>query len=155
MKNLFRLLLFVLLVFTLGMVAAQAQKPKKASDYKIANIKIVPYNASSGEFEAEVKPKDDRSFFNALEIGLFVTVEISGQGDSFEAGRKIRVTVMEGKKVKLTKLEQIGYMGENAKFYYPVWLAPSMCSDVTITAQLVGQKTASKMSRKVLFTCGE
>lgn len=154
--NLRKLVIFSLLIMAFSAAGAFAQKPKPAADYKITNIKIVPFSESSGEFGSEIKAKgDDHSFFNSLEIGLFVTIEISGQKDSFEAGRKVQVTVMEGKKIKLTKLAQVGYMGDNAKVYYGVWLAPSMCGDVTITASLTGQKTVSKMSRKVPFLCGE
>jgi hypothetical protein len=152
--NLRKLIIFSLLVLAFSAAGAYAQKSKPAADYKITNIKIVPFSESSGEFGGEMKG-DDHSFFNSLEIGLFVTIEISGQKDSFEAGRKLQVTVTEGKKIKLTKLEQVGYMGDNAKVYYGVWLAPSMCSNVTITASMTGQKTVSKMSRKVAFQCGE
>ena len=154
-----RTFLFFLLVFAASVGVAHAQKkpamPPKAPDYKITNIKIVPYSENTGEFGDELKDASQGEFYNRLDVGLFVTFEISGSKDSFEVGRKIQISVMEGKRVKLAKLEQVGYMGDNAKTYYGVWLAPSMCSNVTISASLIGQKTPSKMSRKIDFLCGE
>jgi hypothetical protein len=162
MKNINRAIWFLMLIFVLGAISVQAQKkhipaPKttKAPDYKITHIKVVPYSEDTGEFGAELVDGTEGEFFNRLDVGLFVTFEISGSKDSFEAGRKIQVTVLEGKSVKLSKLMQVGYMGDNAKTFYGVWLAPSMCSDVIIKASLTGQKTVSKMSKKIPFLCGE
>jgi len=72
-----------------------------------------------------------------------------------KAGRKIIITVTEGKRVKFSKTEQVGLIGEGGKYYVPVFLYSSMCSDVQITAKLSGQKTPSTMTRKVPFLCGE
>jgi hypothetical protein len=150
-KKLEPLCLFVL-VFLCGLTAAVGQK---SPDYKITGLKIVPFDSATGKFHDEIKPRDDRSFFNDLGISLFVTVEIAGQSGSFEVGRKVQITVSEGKKVKTSKTEQIGLIGEGAKFYIPLWLYPAMCDDVKITAKIIGQKTTSTMTRTVPFLCGE
>ena len=148
-----KLFFIAALLFCFGATLANAQT--KAPDYKITSIKIVPFDGQTGEFQAPIKAKDDRSFFNDLAIALLVTVEISGQAGSFEVGRNIQITAMEGKKLKAKKLEQIGLIGDGGKFYVPIWLDSAMCSDVTITAKITGQKTASTMTRKVPFLCGE
>lgn len=156
MNKLFRSISIVLVIAVFGILSANAQPPKKDPDYKITNIKIVPFNEQTGAFENEIALKgDDRSFFNDLNISLFVTVEIGGKAGSFSPGRKIEITILEGKRVKLKKLEQIGLIGEGGQFYVPVWLYSAMCSDVKITARIVGQKTASSMKRTVPFLCGE
>ncbi|MBS1793788.1 MAG: hypothetical protein JSS81_08035 [Acidobacteria bacterium] len=136
-------------------LSAAAVAQKKAADYKITNVRIVPFDGATGEFGEEIKPGGDRSFFNDLSISLFVAVEISGEKGTFEAGRKAEITVTEGKKLKTKKLEQVGLIGEGGKFYIPVWLDSAMCSDVKITARLVGQKTPSSVTRTVPFLCGE
>lgn len=153
MKNYKHLLLLTLLFLTIGAAVADAQK--KAADYKISKIRILPFDSQKGEFEAELKPGSDRSFFNDLAISLFVTVEISGEAGSFEEGRMIDIVVTEGKKQKAKKLEQIGLIGDGGKFYVPVWLDAAMCGDVKITARITGQKTASSATRTVPFVCGE
>jgi hypothetical protein len=156
MKKLSKLFVFAVVVCLSLTAAAFAQKGvKKAPDYKITNIKVLPYSENTGKFGEDLKDENEGEFFNRLDVGLFVTVEISGSTDSFETGRKVQIRVTEGRTVKLAKLEQVGYMGDNAKTYYGFWLAPSMCSRVTITATLIGQKTPSKMSRKIAFLCGE
>jgi len=155
MKPSFRITALAILAICLGVTAAVAQKPAPAPDYKISAVKIVPFNEASGLFEDEYTTTSDRSFFNDLSISLFVTVEISGEAGSFEAGRKVQITVTEGKKVKLTKIEQVGLIGDGGKYHIPVWLYSSMCSDVKITAKLIGQKTQSSKSRSVPFLCGE
>ena len=147
-----KIVILLILICSAGVVATNAQK---SPDYKITGLKIVPFDSETGKFQDELKPKDERSFFNDLSISLFVAVEIAGQSGSFEVGRKIQITVTEGKKVKTSKTEQIGLIGDGGKFYVPLWLYPVMCDDVKITARIIGQKTASTMSRTVPFLCGE
>jgi hypothetical protein len=146
---------FAFLLIAVGAASTFAQAPKSAPAYKLSAINITPFDEASGKFQDVVTTTDSRSFFNDLSISLFVTIEISGQAGSFETGRKVQVTVMEGKKVKFTKTEQVGLIGEGGKYYMPVWLYSSMCDEVKITAKLIGQKTVSTMTRKVLFECGE
>lgn len=147
-----KILIFILLVLCFGSTFAMAQK---APDYKISNIKITPFDSATGEFQEEIKANDERSFFNDLSISLLTLVEITGKEGSFEVGRKIQITVTEGKKVKTTKTEQIGLIGSGGKFYVPLWLYPAMCDEVKITAKIIGQKTASTITKKVPFLCGE
>ena len=147
-----KILIFISLVLCFGSTFAMSQK---APDYEISNIKITPFDSATGEFQEEIKANDERSFFNDLSISLLTLVEITGQEGSFEVGRKIQITVTEGKKVKTTKTEQIGLIGGGGKFYVPLWLYPAMCDDVKITAKIIGQKTASTITRKVSFLCGE
>lgn len=141
------------LFLCLGFTAVNAQKA--AAPYKISAIKIVPFDQSNGEFQAEITPTDDRVFFNEISLGFFVTVEVTGESGSFEAGRMVEVTVLEGKRQKAKKTEQIGLIGESGKFYIPVWLDSAICDELTIKARIVGQKTASTMTRKASFMCGE
>ncbi len=136
-------------------ITAFAQKPKPAPDYKITAVKIVPFDEATGKFGDEIVKGSERAFFNDLSISLFVTVEISGQTGSFETGRNIAISVTEGKKSKFNKTQQVGLIGSDGKYFVPVFLYSSMCSDVTINARLSGQKTASSMTRKVPFLCGE
>ena len=147
-----KILIFTFVFLFCGAVAANAQT---APAYKISSIKIVPFDSQTGKFQDEIKLKDERSFFNDLAISLFVVVEISGEAGSFADERKIQVTVSEGKRLKMKKVDQIGLIGEGGKYYFPVWLDPAMCSDVTVKAEIIGQKTASTMTRKIPFLCGE
>lgn len=145
------LLLTIVMLFA-GLVGVKAQT---APDYKISAIKILPFDSQTGEFQDEFKMKDERVFFNELGISLFVKIEISGKAGSFTAARNLQVTVTEGKKIKAKKTEQIGIISEGEKFYVPVWLDSSMCSTITITAKIIGQKTPSTLTRTVPFQCGE
>jgi hypothetical protein len=149
-----QLLLAVALSFACAaFVSVNAQKI--AAPYKITAVKIVPFDQQTGKFQSEIMPTDERVFFNEMSLGLFVMVEITGEKETFEDGRTVEVLVMEGKKQKAKKTEQIGLIGEGGKFYIPVWLDSALCSEVKITARIVGQKTASTMTRKAAFMCGE
>jgi hypothetical protein len=136
----------------IGCSAASAQK--KTPDYKITAVHITPFDSNTGKFEDEITANSDRSFFNDLAISLLVVVEVTGETGSFVAGRQAEITVMEGKKIKKKKVEQIG-IPSDGKFFVPVWLDSPMCSEVTVTARMIGQKTVSRTVRKVPFQCGE
>jgi len=154
MKKAINLLMMCAAMIAIGSATVAAQT--KAPDYKIKNIKIVPYDSATGKFDEELKPGDGRSFFNDLSISLFVVFEIEGEAGSFEAGRKLQMTVKEGTKIKASKTEQIGLIGSDGIWFEPLWLYPAMCSDVTITAKIIGQRIPGKaVTRKIPFLCGE
>lgn len=147
-----KFLIYLSLTFCFSAIYANAQQTPA---YKISNVKIVPFEQTTGKFEDEFTANDDRSFFNDLSKGLFVTVEITGKPESYEAKRQLEVTVMEGAKVKLKKIYMAGILNEQGKFYFPVWLDAPMCSEVKITARILGQKPIATTTRKVAFQCGE
>lgn len=152
MKKLINCAALAAVLILIGCSAASAQK--KTPDYKIAAIHITPFDSSTGKFEDEITANSDRSFFNDLAISLLVVVEVAGESGSFVAGRQAQIIVMEGKKIKKKKVEQIG-IPRDGKFFVPVWLDSPMCSEVTVTARMIGQKTISRTVRKVPFQCGE
>jgi hypothetical protein len=143
----------MLMLLSIGAISVAAQATPA---YKITDIKIVPFSEQTGMWEDAISATEPRSFFNEIGTGLFVTIEISGKDGSFATGRKVEVTVMEGKKLKVKKLEQVGLIGSEGKYYYPLYLPSAMCSQVTISARLLGQKTVTKaVVRKIEFQCGE
>ncbi len=155
MKNLIKSFTIAIAIVLSTFSTSPAQQPSRAPDYRIASIKIVPFDEASGEFQTEFTKNSDRAFFNDLSISLFVTFEISGEAGTFEDGRNIVISITEGKKTKFAKTEQVGLIGEGGKYYVPVFLYSAMCDEIKITAKLSGQKTASSMSRTVPFMCGE
>ncbi|MDQ4121079.1 MAG: hypothetical protein M3209_06500 [Acidobacteriota bacterium] len=131
----------------------QAQQATAAA-YKLTNLKIVPFEGTSGKFEDEIKLNSDKSFFNELSKSLMVVVEVSGKSGDY-ANRNVEVTVSEGKKSKLKQTAMIGILNDAGKFYVPVWLYAPMCGEVTINARITGQTTMARQTRKILFECGE
>ncbi len=152
--KLFSTLLIVAALFACA-ARIQAQTEEKAPDYKIAKIKVTPFDSKTGKFGDELTGGDSESFFNDLSISLLVLIEIDGEAGSFETGRKVNVKVTEGTRVKATVNNQIGLIGEGGKWYEAVWLSPAMCNEITITASITGQKPGKAMTRKVSFMCGE
>ena len=129
---------------------------QKTAAYKIADIVIKPYDEQTGQFQSEITANDTRSFFNDISISMLVVVEVSGTVGSFEGGRKLEITVMEGKRLKKKRFDQIGLIGDSGKYYVPVWLDSAMCSEVKISARIaVGKKFGPVVTRKVQFQCGE
>ena len=149
MNKTLSIVIFICLAFA---VSANAQK---TGDYKITNIKAVPFEKSSGEFESEITDTDDRVFFNDLDKGIFLIIEITGKPGDYQTKKGLSVTVTEGKKIKLKKAYFSGILNEQGKFYFPVWLEPAMCDGIKITATVTGQKTISKMTKTLSFMCGE
>lgn len=150
MKKIFPFLILLLFVFAVNINAQKA-----AADYKITNIKVVPFEQSSGEFEDEITGTDERSFFNDLGKGLFVTVEITGKAGDYEGKRSLDVTVLEGKKVKLKKVMMSGILNDSGKYYFGFYIEPALCDEITITAKITGQRTPSTKTKKIPFMCGE
>jgi len=133
---------------------------QKAPDWEISSIKIVPFDWNTGEFRDEIESNDGYGGGNEFSVSLFVVVEVSNPVPyalymKSEKMRKVEITVMEGKRQKAKKIEEIIVIGEGGKIFVPVWLDPVMCEEVKIKARITGQKTASTMKRTVLFECGE
>jgi hypothetical protein len=153
MRNTIRLTAIATLILSFGVIAANAQKTPA---YKITDIVILPFDEQTGQFQSEFTPNSDRSFFNDLAISLLVKVEVTGTAGSYETGRKLEVTVMEGKKLKKKRFDQIGLIGEGGKYYVPLWLDGAMCDEIKISARIfVGAKPGPAVTRKVPFLCGE
>ncbi len=147
MTSLFRSAAIVAAIFTLGISAAFAQKPKpkvpvsKTPDYTIGAISVNAFNNSTNELsDAIPETGEPLSFFNDLDTSLFVWVLIQGEAGTFEAGRMANVVVTEGKKVILTRNVQIGIPNEQGFYTVPVYVYGPLCSQVKISAKITGQK---------------
>lgn len=162
MKSLIRFAAIAVVVLSIGLTAAFAQraKPKavepKAPDYNIAEVKVMAYSSSTGKLE-DVFPEggEPKSFFNDLDTSLFVWVFVQGEKGTFEAGRMANIVVTADKKVILTRNIQIGIPNDDGFYIVPAFVYGPLCSDVKITAKLTGQKTVSTKTVKVPFLCGE
>ena len=150
-----KLILTLVCLFIAGFFTTTAAQ-KKAADYKLIKIKVVPFEQKTGEFESEIRDENDNIFHNEISKRYLITVEIAGEAGSFEVGRKLEITVTEGKKAKGRKLEQIGLIGDDGKFYLPLWIDEPFCDDVKITARITGQKKIASITRILtMFQCGE
>lgn len=157
-KTPLKLIVFTFFVLVLGVNFADAQKTSTANaqEYKITNLKLVPYDSNTGTFLDEIKSGGEQpSYFNDYSISLMVVAEISVGKGEYAFGKAVQITAVEGKKVKKTKTEQMPPVEADGKYYVPLWLDAGMCDKVTITAKITGQKTASMMTRSILFQCGE
>lgn len=151
-----KMFLCVLCLLVVGFFTNVVAQEKPAPDYKIIKINLLPFEVKTGKFEDGISDKDERTFFNEISKRYFVTVEVSGESGSFEMGRKLEITVTEGKTQVARKSDQIDLIGEDGKVYMPLWIDKPLCSNVTITARIIGQKTPSTLTRKItLFQCGE
>lgn len=158
MKKIIHIFTVASMIVTIAASSAVfAQKPKKAPDYEIALIKVNAFNEAAGELsDANPEGGEVKSFFNDLSTSLFVWVAVSGEAGSFEAGRMVSVTVMEGKKIKMTRNNvQIGLIGDKGVYLVPVYVYGPLCSEVKITAKITGQKKAPSKTVKIPFQCGE
>ena len=162
MKSLLRFAALAVVVFSIGLTAAFAQKAKpkapvsKTPDYSIADLKVMAYSSSTGKLEDTIPDTGDpMSFFNDLDTSLFVWVFIKGETGTFEAGRMTNIVVTEGKKVILTRNVQIGIPNEDGFYIVPAFVYGPLCSEVKITAKITGQKGASVKGVSVPFQCGE
>lgn len=155
MNNIARILVLILVVIGLGAAGTFAQPPKKAPDYKVGMIQVNAFDEAQGKLSDPLDKDNPRTFFNDLSTSLFVWVVISGEKGSFEAGRFINVTVKEGKKIKMTRRVQIGLIGDEGFYFVPVYVYGPLCSDVSISASITGQRTASAQKVSVPFQCGE
>lgn len=162
MRSFLRLTAIAAVILSIGMTAASAQKtrPKAAAsktpDYAITSIEVMSYSSTTGKLE-NVFPEggEPKSFFNDLDTSLFIWVFVQGEKGTFEAGRMANVVATAGKKVVASRNVQIGIPNEDGFYIVPVFVYGPLCSEVTITAKLTGQKTSTPTSVKVPFLCGE
>lgn len=162
MRSFLRLIAIAAVILSIGMTAASAQKagPKAAAsktpDYVITSIEVMSYSSTTGKLE-NVFPEggEPKSFFNDLDTSLFIWVFVQGEKGTFEAGRMANVVATAGKKVVASRNVQIGIPNEDGFYIVPVFVYGPLCSEVTITAKLTGQKTSTPTTVKVPFLCGE
>lgn len=62
-------LLMIILIFTAFHLFAQVEP---ISDYKISNIKVIPFDSKTGEFAKQT----ELTYYNAISTSLFVIVEV-------------------------------------------------------------------------------
>ncbi|MBP7281434.1 MAG: hypothetical protein KBA66_07660 [Leptospiraceae bacterium] len=124
-------------------------------DYKISDIKIIPFESKTGEFQEQVKQNQPEPYSNAISTSFFVIVEISGKAGSYESKRKVEIQVLEGGRKKVNKVETNMLLGANGKFFIPLLLSPLICKDLKITANVLGQTKESSLTRTIPFRCGE
>ncbi|MBP9887065.1 MAG: hypothetical protein KBF93_12260 [Leptospiraceae bacterium] len=141
-------LLMIILTFTAFNLNAQVEP---ISDYKISNIKVIPFDSKTGEFAKHT----ELTYYNAISTSLFVIVEVSGKPGIFESKKKVEIEVFEGEKRKAKKIEKNMLFSEKGKFYISLLLDPLMCKDITINARILGQKTDSGIAKMIPFKCGE
>ena len=162
MRSIYRFAALAVVVSSIGLTAAFAQKAKpkatvsKTPDYVIAELKVLDFSSSTGKLEDTIPAKGDpKSFFNDLDTSLFVWVFVQGEKGTFEAGRMANVVVTANKKVIASRNVQIGIPNEDGFYIVPVFVYGPLCSEVKITAKLTGQKTASPKTATIPFMCGE
>jgi len=138
----------IILTFTAFHLTAQVEP---ISDYKISNIKVIPFDSKTGEFAKQT----ELTYYNAISTSLFVIVEVSGKAGIFESKKKVEIEVFEGEKRKVKKIEKNMLFSEKGKFYISLLLDPLMCKDVTIHGRILGQKNDSNFAKVIPFACGE
>lgn len=155
MKSRFAGLVPVLAMTVLFAVSAFAQKLPPAAPYSITAVNVTKFDKMSGEFGERMKADDTGNFLNELDLTFFVSVEVSGKGGDYAPGRKVQITVTEGKRAARITTVDIGVINQQGKYFVPVFLTGPFCTEVKIGAKVLGQKKQSSMTRKLVFDCGE
>lgn len=141
-----KLLTSILFAISVSISAQNESLP----DYKISNIKVMPFDSQTGEFQ-----QLESSYFNAISTSLFVIVEVSGKPGVFESQKKVEIQILEGTKKKIRKLEKNMLFSDKGKFYISLLVDPLICKDITINARILGQKNDSSVAKLISFACGE
>lgn len=148
-------LVSVLVLTMLFAIGTFAQKLPAAAPYSITAVNVTKFDKMSGEFGERMKADDAGNFLNELDLTFFVSVEVSGKDGDYAPGRRVQVTVTEGKRAARLTTVDIGVINQQGKYFVPVFLAGPFCSEVKISAKILGQKKQSSMTRKLVFDCGE
>jgi hypothetical protein len=134
--------------------AAVAQKNPVSGPYSVVTIRVAKFDKATGEFASGMDMGAD-TLFNELDLSLFAVVEIEGAPGAYAAGRRLSVTVTEGRKVVLRTFSDIGVLNENGRYFVPILLPGPYCSDVRVSVRISGQTKQAAASRKLPFVCGE
>jgi hypothetical protein len=157
---------FVLVFICALSAAASAQQ---APAFKISGIKAMLYYEQTGTFSKDILADPNISLWNTI-IGegssggassaTLVLVEVTGKAGAYETTRKVEMTATfagtgRNGHPPVKRTSEIGILGDNGKFYVPLWLYDTGCVHVTIAARIVGQRQTSSMQKTIKFECGE
>src|ERR1043166_1381097 len=142
MKKHIALLLLIL-------VTATSVFAQKTGPYKITGIRIMPFDEVEGKFRDTLAPDDIGGWGNDLSMSILAVIELTGAAGSYGDKRTVSIRVMEGRKLKVSKIGYPGVFSDSGHYYVPVWINGSVCDNLTITATMLGQTTKSSMTRKL------
>ena len=136
-------------------VATTGTFAQKVAPYKITGIRVMPFDEITGKFRDTLAPDDIGGWGNDLSMSILAVVELSGASGSYADKRTVSIRVLEGNKLKTSKVGYPGVFSDAGTYYIPVWINGSVCDNLTITATILGQTTRSSMTRKLSAHCGE
>ena len=161
----------VILMFLLLPVVNFGQQNQNGQAYSIENIKAYLYLDTKGTLSRDIT--DNFSLFNTV-IGegdagspshsTMVVVKIRRNYRQDMETRKIRLIATEQGKPKLDKTIDFSVYDNNYTYYAAFWLYDTGCGSVTLTAEILNDKSGkskksptieSKMEKTIDFGCGE
>jgi len=154
------LLLFAF-IFMCTIVEAQPQPT-----YKIVGVEAFLYYRNLGIFSENIIDNSEFSLWNVIigegsakgyskETLVKIIVEGSGERESIAGNPVLEVTISTAKSVILRKVINLGLFNSSRKNSYPILLYDTGCSELKITATLIGKGGGSKMVKVIPFNCGE
>jgi hypothetical protein len=145
----------------LGMVTAgpALSQQTKYEPYRITAVRAFLYlNEKDSLSENIVDNPLTRDPISVQSDAILITVEFAGKRGSYTFGRKIHLTVKKPDgTVLVDRRQQIGLFTEDGKWFETsvVYATTGWCDTLRIRAEILGQKEASVVEKKIPFVCGD
>ena len=149
-----------LIVGCLGMVTAvpALSQQSKYEPYSITAVRAHLYLNENDSLSANIIDNPDMGdLLNVPSDAILITVEFAGKPGSYVSGRKIHLTVKKPDgTVLVDRRQQIGLFNDDGKWFETsVVYATGWCDTLRIHAEILGQKEASVVEKKIPFICGD
>jgi hypothetical protein len=131
----------------------------KVAPYRITALRAFLYlNEKDSLSENIVDNPLTRDPISVQSDAILITVEFAGKPGSYTPGRKIHLTVKKPDgTVLVDRRQQIGLFTDDGKWFETsvVYATTGWCDTLRIRAEILGQKEASVVEKKIPFVCGD
>ena len=148
-----RKLVFLVLLAT-ALMPWRLMAVTSLADFRIVSLNAYLYDPKTGSFQEN--SIDQRESAAGISKQMMVVVEIAGNPGSYDYKRKIDFRVSVNGSLQLTRVQRIGVLSPEGKFFAAFWIYDVSCLPVTrITAKIVGQGETPAFVKELTFVCGE
>jgi hypothetical protein len=145
-------------------IDASEQAQRRSTPYQLVSVRVQLFLTDRGTFSENIAGRNDLALRNVV-IGAgdtggasnatLVIAEVSGTAASFEASRKVLLTVRAGKRLVLRRAQSVPVLNSQGRGYLGFWVYDTGCEPLKIIAEITGQVGVSRKSVEVPFVCGE
>lgn len=133
-------------------------------EYQISDLRAQLFFSDRGTFSDDLLKRKDLALWNTI-IGAgnaggpssatLIVVEVSGQPNSYPAGRTVELAVSTTRKEVFRHRLSVDVLGPQGHAYVAFWLYNTGCESLKVSTALLGQFEPTRRVAMIPFHCGE